>query len=59
LRKEEASSETSCFCVFIFGVTMEKILEEVYGYSDIQPLSKAVMLHFHLSLQFMLQAIKV
>jgi hypothetical protein len=30
--------------VFI-GVTMEKVLEEVYEDSDIQPLSKTMMLH--------------
>jgi hypothetical protein len=44
VRKEEASSETSCFNVFIFGVTMEKVLEEAYEDSDIQPLSKTVTL---------------
>jgi hypothetical protein len=33
--------------VFIFDVTIEKVLEEVYEDGDIQPLSKTVMLHLN------------
>jgi hypothetical protein len=35
---------TKTLCCFFIGVTLEKVLEEVYEDSDIQPLSKTVML---------------